>query len=116
MCVWFGILRLNSRHVCKRTGLKIGILGMVVSLLLIRVVYKVVIREEKCVGVRRVHEGLHEESAKVTLSLSAVLRNCGSWSWATFTSPAYMNSRMAVRCCNLYFITDSRTIVKCNDL
>jgi len=35
-----------------------------------------------------------------TLSLSAVLRNCGSWSWATFTSPAYINSRMAVRCWN----------------
>ena len=37
-------------------------------------------------------------SWKATLSLSAVLRNWGSWSWATLTSPAYMNSRMAVRC------------------
>ena len=34
----------------------------------------------------------------LTLRRSAVLRNCGSWSWATLTSPAYMNSRMAVRC------------------
>ena len=34
----------------------------------------------------------------LTLSLSAVLRKAGSWSWATLTSPAYMNSRMAVRC------------------
>ena len=34
-----------------------------------------------------------------TFNLSAVLRNWGSWSWATFTSPAYMNSRIAVRCC-----------------
>jgi len=36
----------------------------------------------------------------LTLSRSAVFRNAGSWSWATFTSPAYMNSKMAVRCWN----------------
>ena len=35
-----------------------------------------------------------------TLSRSAVLRNAGSWSWATLTSPAYINSKMAVRCWN----------------
>ena len=47
----------------------------------------------------------------IALSLSAVLRNCGSWSWATFTSPAYMNSRIAVKClkknihsCKLYIV------------
>ena len=37
-------------------------------------------------------------ASPLTLSLSAVLRKAGSWSWATLTSPAYMNSRMAVRC------------------
>ena len=36
----------------------------------------------------------------LTLSLSAVFKNAGSWSWATLTSPAYMNSRMAVKCWN----------------
>ena len=35
-----------------------------------------------------------------TLSRSAVLRNAGNWSWATLTSPAYINSKMAVRCWN----------------
>jgi len=40
-------------------------------------------------------------SAKpLTLSRSAVFRNAGSWSWATFTSPAYINSKIAVRCWN----------------
>lgn len=33
-----------------------------------------------------------------TLSRSAVLRNAGSCSWDTFTSPAYMNSNIACRC------------------
>ena len=36
----------------------------------------------------------------LTFSLSAVLRKAGSWSWATLTSPAYMNSKIAVRCWN----------------
>lgn len=37
-------------------------------------------------------------SAKpLTLSRSAVLRKAGNWSWATFTSPAYMNSKIACR-------------------
>ena len=53
-----------------------------------------------------------------TFRRSAVFRNCGSWScnmfdefwvllflvfeptWATFTSPAYMNSKIAVKCWN----------------
>ena len=39
-------------------------------------------------------------ASPLTLSLSAVFRKAGSWSWATLTSPAYMNSRMAVKCCN----------------
>ena len=34
----------------------------------------------------------------LTLSLSAVFKNAGNWSWATLTSPAYMNSRIAVKC------------------
>jgi len=33
-----------------------------------------------------------------TFSRSAVFRNAGNCSWDTFTSPAYMNSRMAWRC------------------
>jgi hypothetical protein len=37
-------------------------------------------------------------ASPLTLSLSAVFRKAGSWSWATLTSPAYMNSRMAVKC------------------
>ena len=36
----------------------------------------------------------------LTLSRSAVFKNAGSWSWATLTSPAYMNSKMAVKCWN----------------
>ena len=46
----------------------------------------------------------------LTLSLSAVFKNAGNWSWATLTSPAYMNSRIAVKC---WKGTSFRMIIGC---
>lgn len=51
-------------------------------------------------------------ASPLTLSRSAVLRNAGNWSCETFTSPAYMNSRMA---CKWLYATSFRIIIGCLD-
>lgn len=48
----------------------------------------------------------------LTLSRSAVLRNAGSCSCDTFTSPAYMNSKIACRC---EYETSFKMIIGCFD-
>jgi len=48
----------------------------------------------------------------LTLSRSAVLRKAGSCSWETFTSPAYINSKMA---CRWVYETSFRIIIGCLD-
>lgn len=51
-------------------------------------------------------------ASPLTLSRSAVLRKAGSWSCETFTSPAYMNSRIA---CRWLYATSFRIIIGCLD-
>jgi len=48
----------------------------------------------------------------LTLSRSAVLRKAGNCSWETFTSPAYINSKMA---CRWVYETSFRIIIGCFD-